>query len=214
MRRPELLLGLLLLAIGCTPTIPENKLPVLGRTELVERIENGQVFYDTLQHKVKNFAFLNQDSVIVTNQTFVDKVYVTDFFFTTCPTICPKMKQQMLRVYDEYESNPEVAILSHTIDPKHDTVAVLRDYAARLGVSSDKWHFVTGDKDDIYEISESSYMVTAAEDANEPGGYIHSGAFLLVDKERRIRGVYDGTVPEQVDLLIKDIDRLLKETQG
>ena len=120
----------------------------------------------------------------------------------------------MLRIYDEYESNPEVAILSHTIDPKHDTVAVLRDYAERLGVSSTKWHFVTGDQDDIYEISESSYMVTAAEDSNEPGGYIHSGAFLLVDKERRIRGVYDGTVPEQVDLLIKDINRLLKETQG
>ena len=214
MKRIDLLLALLVLGVACTQPLPENNLPVLGRTQLVERIENGKVFYDTLPHTVKNFAFVNQDSVIVTNQTFDNQIYVTDFFFTTCPTICPTMKKQMLRVYDVYENNPEVAILSHTIDPKHDTVAVLRDFAERLGVSSDKWHFVTGDQDDIYDISESSYMVTAASDPNEPGGYIHSGAFLLVDKERRIRGVYDGTVPEQVDLLIKDIDKLLKETQG
>ncbi|MEQ9297018.1 MAG: SCO family protein [Cyclobacteriaceae bacterium] len=214
MKRLELLLALMILGVACTQTLPENKLPVLGRTQLVERIENGKVFYDTLPHTVKNFAFVNQDSVIVTNQTFDNQVYVADFFFTTCPTICPKMKKEMLRVYSEYETNPEVGILSHTIDPTHDTVAVLRDFAERLGVSSDKWHFVTGDQDAIYDISESSYMVTAASDPNEPGGYIHSGAFLLVDKERRIRGVYDGTVPEQVDLLIKDIDKLLKETQG
>lgn len=214
MKRVELWIALMLLGVACTQNLPENKLPVLGREQLVERIENGKVYYDTLPHMVKNFAFVDQDSVIVTNETFNNQVYVADFFFTTCPTICPKMKKQMLRVYNEYENNPEVGILSHTIDPKHDTVAVLRDFAERLGVSSNKWHFVTGDQDDIYEISESSYMVTAASDPNEPGGYIHSGAFLLVDKERRIRGVYDGTVPEQVDLLIKDIDKLLKETQG
>jgi protein SCO1/2 len=201
----------MVLSAACTSTVPENNLPVLGRNEIVERIENGKVYYDTFPHTVKNFAFVDQDSVIVTNETFDNQIYVTDFFFTTCPTICPKMKKQMLRVYNEYESNPEVAILSHTIDPTHDTVAVLRDFAERLGVTSDKWHFVTGDQDDIYEISESSYMVTAASDPNEPGGYIHSGAFLLVDKERRIRGVYDGTVPEQVDLLMKDIAKLLKE---
>ena len=214
MKKVDLLLLLILFSAACTSTVPESKLPILGRNELVERIENGKVYYDTLPHTVKNFAFVNQDSVIVTNNTFDNQVYVADFFFTTCPTICPKMKKEMLRVYTKYEDNPEVAILSHTIDPKHDTVAVLRDFASRLGVSSDKWHFVTGDQDDIYDISESSYMVTAASDPNEPGGYIHSGAFLLVDKQRRIRGVYDGTVPEQVDLLMKDIDRLLKEAQG
>ena len=116
----------------------------------------------------------------------------------------------MLRVYEEYKNDPEVAILSHSIDPTHDTVAVLHDFAEKLGVESSKWHFVTGDKDEIYDIGETSYMVVANEDEEAAGGYIHSGAFLLVDKKGRIRGVYDGTVPEQVDVLINDIKRLTK----
>ncbi|WP_420576011.1 SCO family protein [Ekhidna sp.] len=117
----------------------------------------------------------------------------------------------MLRIYEKFESNPEVAILSHTIDPTYDTVALLKDYSQRLGVSSDKWKFVTGDQDYIYDLAEGSYMSIADEDSDAPGGYIHSGAFLLVDKERRIRGVYDGTLPEQVDVLMNDIEKLLKE---
>ena len=102
-------------------------------------------------------------------------------------------------------------ILSHTIDPKHDSVEVLREFAERLGVSSETWHFVTGDQDEIYDIGQTSYMVTAMEDKDEPGGYLHSGAFLIIDKQRRIRGIYDGTKEEKVDLLLKDIDILLKE---
>lgn len=207
-----LILTIIITIAACVPETKEQKLPVLGRQEVVERIDDGKVSYDTVPHTIDNFAFVNQDSMLVTNETFKDKVYVADFFFTTCPTICPKMKKEMLRVYEEYKDNPNVGILSHTIDPTYDTVGLLNDYAARLGVSSDTWHFVTGDKDDIYEIGESSYMVTAGEDANEPGGFIHSGAFLLVDKQRRVRGVYDGTVSDQVDILIKDIDRLLKES--
>ena len=136
---------------------------------------------------------------------------MADFFFTSCPTICPVMKAQMLRVYDSIQNKPDVLILSHTIDPKHDTVAVLKEFADRLGVESSKWHFVTGEKDDIYKIGQTSYMVSASEDPAEPGGYIHSGAFILVDKERRVRGLYDGTKPDQVDRLINDIDVLLQE---
>jgi protein SCO1 len=136
---------------------------------------------------------------------------VADFFFTTCPTICPIMKTQMLRVYEKYADNPDVLILSHSIDPEHDTVAVLHEFADRLGVSADTWHFVTGDKDEIYDIGQNSYMVTAREDPNEPGGIIHSGAFLLIDKDRRVRGIYDGTKEDKVSLLMEDMDKLLRE---
>jgi protein SCO1/2 len=205
---------LVFLILGCTEAKNSFELPVLGRPKIVTREVNGEMISDTLSHRIDRFSFVNQDSVIVTNDTFKDKIYVADFFFTSCPTICPVMKQQMLRVYDKYKEEDQLAILSHTIDPEYDTVGLLNDYASRLGVSSDKWHFVTGEKDEIYEIGESSYMVVANEDENAPGGFIHSGAFLLVDQQGQIRGVYDGTLEEQVDLLIKDISRLLASTNS
>ncbi len=189
--------------ISCTSTPSTANLPIYGNKIFEEN--------DTIYHTIEDFRLVDQDSSWVTNATFNNQVYVSDFFFTSCPTICPKMKQQMLRVYEKFENNDQVAILSHTIDPTHDTVAVLKDYATKLGIKSSKWKFVTGDQDYIYDLGEKSYMVMADEDPNAAGGFIHSGAFLLVDKDRRIRGVYDGTVDEQVDVLLTDIDKLLKE---
>lgn len=197
--------SLLFSLMACEPK--EEKLKIYGRSEVSD---NG----DTIYHTIADYAFVNQDSAMVTPETFENKVYVADFFFTSCPTICPIMKTQMLRVYERIEANPEVMILSHSIDPKHDTVAVLREFAERLGVSSDKWHFVTGNKDDIFKLGQTSYMVSASEDPTEPGGYIHSGAFILVDKDRRVRGLYDGTLADQVDVLMADIDKLLKEYEN
>ncbi|MGB3588238.1 MAG: SCO family protein [Tunicatimonas sp.] len=182
-------------------------LPIYG-----ERYYDAQL-QDTVYHQIANFAFVNQDSSKITPATFEDKIYVADFFFTSCPTICPIMKKEMLRVYEEFKDNEQVAILSHTIDPEYDTVGLLHDYAQRLGVDSDTWHFVTGNKDEIFDIGLKSYMVTAMEDEEAPGGRIHSGAFILVDKQRRIRGTYDGTVTEQVDVLINDIRRLLQKEE-
>lgn len=190
---------------SCDQQYSSERLPFLGNT-----IFEGN---DTIYHTIQDFKLVDQDSSWVTNETFADQVYIADFFFTSCPTICPKMKAQMLRVYKKFESNSEVAILSHTIDPTYDTVALLKDYSERLGVRSDKWKFVTGDQDYIYDLAEKSYVSLADEDSNAPGGFVHSGAFLLVDKDRRIRGFYDGTVPEQVDVLMNDIERLLKEYQ-
>ena len=195
------------LAIACSPNADQgdDTLPVLGRRYYDEAVQ------DTVYHTVRHFSFVNQDSVTVTPATFDDKIYVTDFFFTSCPTICPVMKKQMLRVYDQFKDNNEVAILSHTIDPEYDTVGLLHDYAERLGVKSSTWQFVTGEKDSIYNVALKSYMVTADEDEQAPGGFIHSGAFILVDKDKRIRGMYDGTIPEQVDVMMNDMRRLLKE---
>lgn len=184
--------------------------PVLGRKEYVEKIVDGQKVIDTVDHTIPDFKLVNQDSNWVTPESFEGQVYVADFFFTSCPTICPTMKKEMLRVYEAYKDNPEVGIISHSIDPEYDTVALLHDFAEKLGVEAPKWHFVTGNKEDIYELGQKGYMVTAMEDDNEAGGYIHSGAFVLVDKERKIRGVYDGTKSEEVDKLITDIDLLLK----
>ena len=215
MNKPYLLLVLGLLTIffqSCEKS--KNELPVFGRSEIVERVVDGKTVYDTIPHTIADFSFINQDSTVITNDTFKDKIYIADFFFTSCPTICPLMKKQMLRVYDRFVEDDNVQILSHTIDPEYDTVALLKEYSERLGVKSSKWHFVTGDKDEIYEIGEMSYMVTAGEDENAPGGYIHSGAFLLVDKQRRIRGIYDGTIADEVDVLINDINRLLAEYES
>lgn len=202
------------LAAGCSERNNQKELPYLGRKEIRPLKGNDGIGYDTIYHSIADFTFINQDSNQVTNDTFRDHIYAADFFFTTCPTICPIMKTQMLRVYETFREEDEVMFLSHTIDPDYDTVALLHDFADRLGVSSDKWHFVTGAKEDIYDIGQNSYMVTAMEDKNEPGGYIHSGAFILVDKERHIRGLYDGTDENEVNRLMKDMTRLLREYEG
>ena len=181
----------------------ELPLPIFGERNVV----NG----DTLFHRIAPFAFVDQDSAVVTNATFHGKVYVADFFFTSCRTICPIMKTQMLRVYEATRDMPDVQIISHTIDPEYDTVALLRDFATRLGVESGRWHFVTGVKDSIYKIAQTSYFATALEDKSEPDGFIHSGAFLLIDRQGRIRGKYDGTKEEEVNRLIVDIKKLRRE---
>lgn len=192
------------LALTACTEKKESPLPIYGEREV-----SGK---DTVYHTIADFSFLDQDSIEVTNNTFQGKIYVADFFFTSCRTICPIMKTQMLRVYDSIQNDPDVLLLSHTIDPEYDTVGLLHEYAKRLGVNSAKWHFVTGEKDKIYKLAQTSYFSTALEDKGEPDGFIHSGAFLLIDTERRIRGKYDGTKEEDVNRLLADIRRLKNET--
>jgi protein SCO1/2 len=198
---------MLVAAIGalssCGPK--EEKLPIFGNREF-----NGK---DTTYHKIAPFSFVDQDSTIITNETFKGKVYVADFFFTTCRTICPIMKTQMKRVYESTAAYPDFLIVSHTIDPEYDTVELLNNYAKMLGASSNRWHFVTGVKDSIYKIAQTSYFVTAAEEKSEPDGFIHSGAFLLVDRKQRIRGKYDGTKEADVNRLVADIAKLRDEKE-
>jgi len=201
-----------IILLGCELENKKNKeaeFPILGRKQYVEKIVDGKTVTDTVDHSIPDYKLVNQDSNWVTPKTFEGKIYVADFFFTSCPTICPTMKKEMLRVYEAYKENDQVGIISHTIDPEYDTVALLKDFAEKLDVKAPKWHFVTGEKEDIYELGQKGYMVTAMEDENEKGGYLHSGAFVLVDKERHIRGVYDGTQSNEVDKLIQDIELLL-----
>ena len=168
---------------------------------------------DTIYHQIRDFSFVDQDSQIITNDYFDDKIYIADFFFTSCPTICPKVKAQMLRIYEKYEDNDQVALLSHTIDVKRDTVGKLKKYAIGLGTDTPKWRFVTGDRDSIYSITYD-YISTALEAPEVPGGFDHSGWVLLIDKDRHLRAYADGTKEEKVDEFMKQIDRLLAEYES
>ena len=188
----------------------ETQLPIYGERDAITKVVDGKTITDTLYYQIPAFQFTNQDSLPVTDKTFDGKIYVTDFFFISCPTICPKMKTQMKRVYDKFKANPDVMILSYSIDPQHDTPAVLKDFAESLGVTGNQWQFATGPKEEIFKTGKS-YMVVAQEDAGAPGGLLHSGHFVLVDKEKHVRGMYDGTTKEGADKLMTDIDRLLAE---
>ena len=196
----------------CFWSCEKQPLPIFGQRQVVTREENGKQVNDTVYHTIAPFTFTDQDGKTITNETFKGKVYVADFFFTSCRTICPIMKTQMFRVYQEIQNDPEVLLLSHSIDPEYDTVELLHDFAARLDVKSEKWHFATGQpKEYVFDLAQKSYFATAMEDKTEPDGFIHSGAFLLIDRLGRIRGKYDGTKEDDVDRLMKDIKQLERE---
>lgn len=192
---------------SCQPTPPKEdaKLPILGNREF-----DGT---DTIYHQIPDFIFVNQDSQIVTNATFDNKMYVADFFFTSCPTICPKVKKQMLRLYERYENQDSLLFASYTVDPKRDSVGKLHQYAYNLDVSTEKWHFITGDKDELYAIADD-YFSIAIEDPNAPGGFDHSGRLILVDENRHVRAFCDGTDAAAVDRFMLDIEKLLEEMRG
>jgi protein SCO1 len=188
------------LGYGCKPE--QRTLPILGNRDITP---TG----DTLYPQVPDFAFVNQDSQQVTNATFAGKIYVVDFFFIHCPTICPKVKAQTLRIYEQYKDDPRLLLLSHSIDTRNDTVAALRQYAQKLHIDSQKWHLVTGDKDAIYGIADN-YFSVAKEDPTAPGGFDHSGRLILVDTNRHVRAFCDGTDADEVTRFMKDIEVLLR----
>jgi protein SCO1/2 len=184
----------------------KRTLPTYGK-EAVETATG----YDTIVKPIANFEFVDQKGILVNNETFKEKIFVTDFFFTTCPSICPVMAKQMLRIHDAYLDNSEIMFLSHSIDPKRDTIQRLNEYAGKIGITTnDKWHFVTGEKEDIATMAEN-YMIVAYEDEDVPGGFEHSGFFILIDGAQHVRGYYDGTSQEDVSELIEDIQILLNE---
>ncbi|MGB0864293.1 MAG: SCO family protein [Saprospiraceae bacterium] len=163
-----------------------------------------------IKDSIPSFSFVNQNNDTITNETFKGKVYVTDFFFTTCPSICVPMSKEMSRIYDKYKNDDRVMLLSHSIDTKNDTVEVLKDYETKLDVSADKWHFVTGDWEEIKKMA-AVYMIAANIAKDAPGGYEHSGMFVLVDRKGQIRGFCNGTDEAAVSILMEDMDLLLDE---
>lgn len=162
-------------------------------------------------HRIADFKLVNQNGDTVTLKNLDGKIYVADFFFTTCPTICPKMSDQMHRVYEKYLNNPNVVIVSHTVMPEVDSVPVLKAYADKYHANAEKWIFLTGPKEEIYQLARKSYFAVITEGDGGVSDFIHTENFILVDKQKRIRGFYDGTSKEDVDRLIKEIVYLLKE---
>lgn len=193
-----------LLVFACN-TVPES-LPFLGPPVI-------SASGDTLKHRIPAFTFASHLGDSLGNKELEGKIYVADFFFTSCPTICPIMKSQMLRVHQYFKENEQVRLLSFTIDPVRDTVEKLQEHAEGLGVEGEQWQFLTGDQDAIYDIAAKGFMVSAMEDSSaiEDGGFIHSGAFLLIDRKGHVRGQYDGTVEVEVNQLIRDMELLLRE---
>ncbi len=201
-----------LLFVTCEAEIPNpKKLGFQGIPQIVKSVDDkGDTIKTEVPFTVPTFRFLNQDSVYITNQDFKNKIYVVDFFFTKCPSICPKMTKQMLRIHDAFKNEEQVALISHSIDYINDSVPVLAEHAKALGVRSPKWNFVTCDRDQTYAFAKH-YMNTAVENEAAPGGYEHSGYIVLVDKNGHLRSYADGTKSKKVDVLIEDIKILLKE---
>lgn len=195
----------LLASCGITEVKEETKSPLLFPV-LGEKRLNGK---DTMYHTIADFNFVNQFGDTITQKTTEGKYYVANFFFATCQSICPRMNSQMGRVQNAYKSDPEILFLSHTVNPLHDTVEVLAQYGAKYGAVQNKWHLLTGDKKAIYDLGKRSYLINAVEDDGSEEGFIHSEYLLLIDKQKRIRALYDGTDSIQVNKLIEDI-KLLK----
>lgn len=166
---------------------------------------------DTNYHSVKPFMFTDQYGEKVTEETVNGKIYVADFFFTTCQSICPIMSNQLERVYQKFKNNPDVMILSHTVDPEEDSVNVMMNYAKIHGVTDKRWLFLTGEKKHLYEMARKSYLLNAEEGNGDAEDFIHTQNFALVDKEKHLRGFYDGTDSIDVSRLITDIELLLQE---
>lgn len=192
------------LFFACTNKQPKMLLPVLGAKKYMHN--------DTIYHTIGNFKFQNQYGETITNETIKNKIYVADFFFTTCQSICPEMSKNLVTIQKEFENDDSLLILSHSVNPNHDTVEVLSDYGQAYGAKKGKWHFLTGNKQEIYTLAKDSYLVNAFEDDGSPEGFLHSELFLLIDTQGRIRGMYDGTDKAAVLKLIGDIKLLKVET--
>ena len=181
--------------------------PSMVSTELVD----STLQYKKKYHKIADFKLINQNGKTITQNDYKDKIYVADFFFTTCQTICPVMTSHMADIQKEILNDNDVMLLSHSVTPEIDTVAQLKKYAIEKGVNDAKWNLVTGDKKQIYELARKSYLAVKDNGDGGPFDMIHTENFMLIDKKKQIRGFYDGTNPEDISRLLDDIKILKQE---
>lgn len=194
----------------------EKALPVINPVDLEEEMVDPELLRVGYGHQIGTFSFQNQYGRTITQEDVKGKVYVAEYFFTTCPSICPIMNKEMQRVYGAFRMEEDFKILSFSVDPDVDTVAQMKRYADDHDVQDDNvWHFLTGDKVDLYNLARRSYFVLKPAEAQNLGDagsdFIHTNNFVLVDRNARIRGYYDGTSTKEVDKLMHDIKQLLKE---
>jgi len=207
--------AVLVLSSSCGEEEKVRVLPLMGQFDVVYKTVDGVEVADTVYPTIPSFTYLNQDSTVVTSESMKGKVWVADFFFSTCPTICPTMTTQMKRLQAMTKDlEDDLQFISFSINPRYDQPSVLRRYIKHHGIEADNWEFLTGDEAATHELGVKSFLVHAEADEEAEGGYAHSPAFTLVDKEGIVRGVYIGTDTEDVNRLEEDLRKLLKHEYG
>ena len=204
-------LSAIIIAIIYNILKPEERLPVYQPNMVSNELVDSTIQEVRKYHTIADFKLLNQNGDTITQDYYDGKIYVADFFFTTCQTICPIMTDHMLKIQKKLKNDPNVLLLSHTVIPQADSVPQLKKYAIEKGIDDQKWNLVTGDKKQIYELARKSYLAAKSEGDAGPFDMIHTENFVLVDKEKRIRGFYDGTNPKAIEDLLHDIEILKKE---
>jgi len=216
MKRFLLALGVVIL-VACQPKKEEKKhvLPFIGNFDVEYKLVDGVEVTDTVYPTIPFFYFRNQDSVIIKSTDMKGKVWVADFFFTTCQTICPIMTNNLKRLNESTKDlKNHVQFISFSINPDYDTPSMLSKYMKHHGIKSANWQFLTGNEEETHRLGIENFQIFAGRDDEAEGGFAHSGAFTLVDKEGYVRGVYLGTDKAQVELLEKDLRKLLKDEYG
>jgi protein SCO1/2 len=208
-----ILFSVLFLSIAYQFLNPKKTLPIYNPSMVNSELVDTTVQHISKYHAIADFSFTNQNGKIITQKDYEGKIYVADFFFTTCTTICPIMQDNMVEIQNAFKNNPKVMLLSHTVMPQIDSVPVLKKYALEKGVIDSKWNLVTGDKKDIFYIARKSYLAVKTDTAGELYDMVHTENFILVDEQRRVRGFYDGTKKEDIKRLIEDINFLLGENK-
>ena len=203
--------SVIILMLFYNALLPIKKLPVYQPAMVNFELVDSTIQHHKKFHRIADFSLTNQNGKTVTQKDFKGKIYVADFFFTTCPNICIAMTDNLLKVQEKIKNNPNVVLLSHSVTPKIDSVPQLKKYAIEKGVIDKKWNLVTGDKKEIYDLARKSYLAVKEDGDGGPFDMIHTENFILVDPDRRIRGFYDGTDLEEIQRLLEELEILIQE---
>jgi len=203
----NLIYFLIVVLISCN-RVSNNQLPIYNPVNFNPKLVDKSVRNIKENHTVSDFNLINQNGIIITSKDYENKIYIVDFFFTSCPSICPIMTNNMLKIQDEFIENNDVMLLSMSVTPEMDNVKILKEYAIDKGVIDSKWNITTGQKKHIYELARKSYFAVLEQGDGGLQDFIHSPNFILVDTKNQIRGIYDGTVEKEISRLIKDINIL------
>ncbi|MDD3003724.1 SCO family protein [Flavobacterium sp.] len=203
-----IIFSIISVALFMNALTPKKRLPIMNPSDVNAELVDSTIQHVSKYHTIADFSFTNQNGKTITQKDYEGKIYVADFFFTTCQTICPKMTSNMVEIQKAIINNPNVMLLSHSVLPDQDSVPVLKKYALEKGVDDSKWNLVTGDKKEIYGIARKSYLAVKTGSPDELYDMVHTENFILVDQKRRVRGFYDGTKTEDIQRLIEDINWL------
>lgn len=206
-----LIISIIIISIFYNILKPKKVLPIYQPSMVTAELVDSTIQHQKKYHKIADFSLTNQNGKTITQKDYENKIYIADFFFTTCPTICIAMTDHMIQIQEEILNDEEVMLLSHTVTPEIDSVAQLKKYALEKGVVDRKWNLVTGDKKEIYKLARKSYLAVLDDGDGGEFDMIHTENFMLIDKKRQIRGFYDGTNPEDIKTLLEDINTLKAE---